>query len=68
MTVLNEMDRFHLVQDALDRLPQLRDRGAYLKERARRLLIEHATYIRRHGRDMPLVADWRWPAGPGRRA
>ncbi len=68
MTVLNEMDRFHLVQDALDRLPQLCDRGAYLKERARRLLIEHAAYIRRHGRDMPLVADWTWPAGPGRRA
>ena len=68
MTVLNEMDRFHLVQDALDRLPQLRDRGAYLKERARRLLIEHAAYIRRHGRDMPLVADWTWPAGPQGRA
>ena len=61
MTVLNEMDRFHLVQDAIDRLPRLRDRGAYLKEEVRQQLIEHSTYIRRHGRDMPLVADWRWP-------
>ena len=61
MTVLNEMDRFHLVQDAIDRLPQLRDRGAYLKEEVRHRLIEHSAYIRRHGRDMPLVADWHWP-------
>ncbi len=60
MTVLNEMDRFHLVQDAIDRLPELRDRGAYLKEEMRHRLIEHSAYIRRHGRDMPLVADWRW--------
>ena len=60
MTVLNEMDRFHLVQDAIDRLPGLRDRGAYLKEEMRHRLIEHSAYIRRHGRDMPLVADWRW--------
>ena len=67
MTVLNEMDRFHLVQDAIDRLPQLRDRGAYLKERARKLLIEHAAYIRRHGRDMPVVADWLWPDGSAAR-
>jgi len=59
MTVLNEMDRFHLVRGAIDRLPQLHDRGAYLKERARRLLIEHAAYIRRHGRDAPSVADWK---------
>ncbi len=68
MTVLNEMDRFHLVQDAIDRLPQLRDRGAYLKEEARHRLIEHSAYIRRHGRDMPLVADWKWPDGAAARA
>jgi xylulose-5-phosphate/fructose-6-phosphate phosphoketolase len=68
MTVLNDMDRFHLVQDAIDRLPQLGDRGAHLKELTRRLLIEHAAYIRRHGRDMPLVADWKWPDGSAARA
>ncbi|MHB1871645.1 MAG: phosphoketolase family protein [Steroidobacteraceae bacterium] len=67
MTVLNEMDRFHLVEDALDRLPQLRDRSAYLKERARKLLIEHRSYIREHGRDMPLVAEWTWPHGSAAR-
>ncbi len=66
MTVLNEMDRFHLVQDAIDRLPRLRDRGAYLKEHARKLLIEHSAYIREHGRDMPLVADWCWPGNAAR--
>ena len=60
MTVLNEMDRFHLAQDAIDRLPQLRDRGSYLKEEMRHRLIEHSAYIRRHGRDMPLVAEWHW--------
>lgn len=66
MTVLNEMDRFHLVQDAIDRLPQLEDRGTYVKEQAKARLIEHRAYIRKHGRDMPLVSDWKWPGGaPG---
>ncbi len=66
MTVLNEMDRFHLVRDAIDRLPRLRDRGSHLKEHARKLLIEHSAYIREHGRDMPLVADWCWPGNAAR--
>ncbi|HTW73387.1 MAG TPA: phosphoketolase family protein [Steroidobacteraceae bacterium] len=61
MTVLNEMDRYHLVQDAIDRLPQLADRGTYLKQQAKATLLEHRAYIRRHGRELPEVADWRWP-------
>ena len=71
MTVLNDMDRFHLVQDVIDRLPQLAGRGDYLKDEMRNRLIEHRQYITRHGEDMPLVRDWRWhahpPPGPLRR-
>jgi len=71
MTVLNDMDRFHLVQDVIDRVPQLAGRGDYLKDEMRNRLIEHRQYITRHGEDMPLVRDWRWhahpPPGPLRR-
>ncbi|MFI2744436.1 phosphoketolase [Zhouia sp. PK063] len=60
MTVLNEMDRFHLVIDALERLPQLGARGDYLKQRMKDYLIEHKNYIYQHGVDMPEVKDWAW--------
>jgi xylulose-5-phosphate/fructose-6-phosphate phosphoketolase len=60
MTVLNEMDRFHLVMDAIDRLPQLQDQGAYVKQFCRDRLIDHKRYIRTYGEDMPEIRDWRW--------
>jgi len=60
MTVLNEMDRFNLVQDVLDRLPQLGDRTAYLKQEMKDKLIEHKYYIRKNGIDMPEIRDWKW--------
>ncbi|MGC1585778.1 MAG: phosphoketolase, partial [Rhodomicrobium sp.] len=60
MTVLNEMDRYHLVQDAIERLPQLADRGTYLKQEAKAKLIEHRAYIRKHGKELPEVAEWKW--------
>jgi xylulose-5-phosphate/fructose-6-phosphate phosphoketolase len=60
MTVLNEMDRFHLVMDAIDRLPQTGDRGIYFKQQLRDKLIEHRRYINQHGCDMPEVQGWRW--------
>ncbi|MDR3415098.1 MAG: phosphoketolase family protein [Nevskia sp.] len=60
MTVLNEMDRFHLVIDAIDRLPGLGSRGAYLKQELKDKLIEHKRYIRTHGQDMPEVREWKW--------
>ena len=60
MTVLNDMDRFHLVQDVLDRLPQLGDEVAYLKQEMQDKLIEHNYYIRKNGMDMPEVKNWKW--------
>jgi xylulose-5-phosphate/fructose-6-phosphate phosphoketolase len=61
MAVLNDLDRFHLAGDAVDRLPQLGARGAYLKQRLTDLLTEHRRYIREHGEDMPSIRNWRWP-------
>ncbi|MGB9330531.1 MAG: phosphoketolase family protein, partial [Steroidobacteraceae bacterium] len=60
MTVLNDLDRFHLVMDSIDRLPKTGDRGLYLKQRLEDKLIEHKQYICRHGQDMPDVRNWTW--------
>ena len=60
MTVLNELDRFHLAIDVIDRLPQLGDIGARLKRRLMVKLAEHTAYIRNCGEDMPEVRNWRW--------
>jgi xylulose-5-phosphate/fructose-6-phosphate phosphoketolase len=61
MVVLNDLDRFHLASDAIDRLPQLEGRTAYAKQALREKLIEHKAYIKAHGEDMPEIRDWRWP-------
>lgn len=60
MTVLNEMDRFHLVMDTIDRLPQTGDKGIYLKQQLTEKLIEHKQYIDMHGEDMPEIHNWKW--------
>jgi xylulose-5-phosphate/fructose-6-phosphate phosphoketolase len=60
MTVLNELDRFHLVGDVIDRVPSLRAKQAYAKQLIRDKLIEHKEYICQHGQDMPEVCEWRW--------
>jgi xylulose-5-phosphate/fructose-6-phosphate phosphoketolase len=64
MTVMNELDRFHLVIGAIDRLPRIGDRGIALQEKLRGKLREHHLYIREHGEDMPEVRNWRWRAAP----
>jgi xylulose-5-phosphate/fructose-6-phosphate phosphoketolase len=61
MTVLNDLDRFHLAGDVVDRVPRLQRVGAHFKQRLRNLLVEHKQYIREHGEDMPEIRDWKWP-------
>ena len=61
MVVLNDLDRFHLVNDVIDRVPGLAARAAYTKQTLRDKLIEHRQYITLHGEDMPEVRDWTWP-------
>jgi xylulose-5-phosphate/fructose-6-phosphate phosphoketolase len=60
MTVLNDLDRFHLVADVIDRVPALGPRAAYAKQAIRDKLIEHKEYIAEHGEDMPEILNWRW--------
>jgi xylulose-5-phosphate/fructose-6-phosphate phosphoketolase len=64
MAVLNDLDRFHLAGDAVDRLPQLGARGTPVRQRMADLLAEHRAYIRQHGQDMPSIRNWRWPLAP----
>ena len=61
MTVLNDLDRFHLAGDVIDRVPRLRDVAAHFKQFLRDRLIEHKRYVVEHGEDMPEVRDWTWP-------
>jgi xylulose-5-phosphate/fructose-6-phosphate phosphoketolase len=62
MVVLNDLDRFHLVGDVIDRLPQLGPAAAYTKQAMRDKRIEHKEYIRKHGDDLPEIRDWMWTA------
>jgi len=60
--VRNDMDRFHLVQDVIRRVPNLAGRAAALSEIARDALVRHTSYIGTYGEDMPEVREWRWSA------
>ncbi|WP_331371418.1 phosphoketolase family protein [Sinorhizobium chiapasense] len=62
MVVLNELDRFHLVEDVIDRLPQLGARAAYFKQAIHAKLIEHREHIEKYGDDMPQISGWKWGA------
>ncbi len=60
MVVRNEMDRFHLAGDAIDRVPRLYDKAGHVKQLIRDRLVEHRIYIEQYGQDMPDVRDWHW--------
>jgi len=67
MVVLNDLDRFHLVGDVIDRVPGLATRAAYAKQFIRDKLLDHKAYIHKYGQDMPEIRKWSWggQAGPG---
>jgi xylulose-5-phosphate/fructose-6-phosphate phosphoketolase len=60
MTVLNDLDRFHLVMDVIDRVPQAGEKGASLKQQLQHKLVEHKQYIDKYGQDLPEIRNWRW--------
>ncbi|MFZ5779842.1 MAG: phosphoketolase family protein [Pseudomonadota bacterium] len=61
MVVLNQLDRYHLAIEAIERVPGLGVAAAHVKQDFRNALIEHRRYVREHGEDMPAIRDWRWP-------
>jgi len=61
MTVLNDLDRFHLAMDVVHRVPRLQCVGAHAMQEWRNALIDHKHYIEKHGDDMPAIRDWTWP-------
>ena len=62
MVVLNDLDRFHLVMDVIDRVPKLGPSAAYIKQFLSEKLVEHKRYIAEHGEDMPEIRNWKWGA------
>jgi xylulose-5-phosphate/fructose-6-phosphate phosphoketolase len=64
MTVLNDLDRFHLVMDLIDRVPQARTKGVYLKQLLMDKLVEHRQYICKYGQDLPEIRNWVWGKPP----
>jgi len=60
MVVLNDLDRFHLAGDVIDRVPSLGSRAAYAKQFLSDKLLDHKTYIEEHGEDMPEIRNWKW--------
>ena len=60
MVVMNDLDRFHLVEDVIDRLPSLGSKGAYTKQWLQNKLLDHKAYIKTYGEDMPEIVNWKW--------
>ncbi len=65
MVVRNDLDRFHLVMDVVDRVPGLADRAAHLSQEMRDKRVEHREYIREHGQDLPQIREWKWVPSKG---
>jgi len=63
MVVMNDMDRFHLAIDVIERVSRLKNSAVYLKQALRNRLIDHKQYIYKHGEDMPEIQNWQWPYG-----
>ena len=61
MTVLNDLDRFHLAGDVVDRVPRLQRVGAHFKQHLRNRLVQHKQHVRECGDDLPEIRDWKWP-------
>lgn len=61
MTVLNPLDRFHLIMDVIDRVPKMQARAAHIKQHMRDRLSAHTRHILEHGEDMPEIRNWKWP-------
>jgi xylulose-5-phosphate/fructose-6-phosphate phosphoketolase len=61
MTVLNDIDRFHLAGDVIDRVPRFQNTAGHLKQVLRNKLIDHKIYISQYGDDMPEIKNWKWP-------
>jgi xylulose-5-phosphate/fructose-6-phosphate phosphoketolase len=61
MVVLNDLDRFHLVMDVIERVPKLGYHAAYLKQAMQKKLTDHKNYIREYGQDLPEIREWQWP-------
>ena len=60
MSVQNDIDRFHLVMDAIKLVPALQNKGAAIVQEMKNKLVEHSQYIREYGVDLPEVANWKW--------
>ncbi|MCG3205518.1 MAG: Xylulose-5-phosphate phosphoketolase [Elusimicrobia bacterium] len=60
MVVMNDLDRFHLAADVIDRVPKIGSKGAHLKQILHDKLVEHKHYIAEHGEDMPEIRNWKW--------
>ena len=65
MVVKNDLDRFHLAGDVIDRLPELGSKAAYVKQFLRDRLFDHRNYVGTYGQDMPEIRDWKWKGKSG---
>ena len=65
MCVINQLDRFNLVNDVIVRVPKLGARAAYAQQAIREKLMDHRNYVTRHGDDMPEIRDWKWSVAAG---